>query len=473
MTPTSSKPAGQSRLTASLLEPRIVAVVGASDDVRKPGARVLRSIIDHGFQGDVFAVNPGYSEVQGVPSYPTISLLPSVPDLAVIAVPLGAALDSIRDCAVAGVSTVVVLSAMAVGDAAARRVITTTRREFPATRILGPNSLGVHSAYARFAGSFMTAAGPDFRFQSSDVVIISQSGGVGAYLLSIAHSDGLAIGAFVSTGVELDIRFTDVLNDVVDRYAPALVFGYLEGADNRSDLQAALEHAHSRHTAVLLVRAGSTQAGREAIERHSGLRTWDDVEWREYVDPSGALTLESIEEAVDIGRTLVATPAPRGNRLTIMAASGGAGILMTDAAGHNNLQLAEWTEAQKSELVELLPSYAVVENPIDATGAIFSPLATLRRLLELCLAHSDTDVVVLTLGNMPHVEKRLFDEVEHVARRSTKPLIVVWSGGSRDAIHQLSQRKVLAFTDPVRCANALRRALNHPTMPPAASSTES
>ena len=457
-----SAPLGSSATVQRILEPRSVAVIGASDDLRKPGARVLRNIVAHGFAGEVFPVSLHAAVVQGLPAHAAVEELPTVPDLVVISVPIAQALEVFQDCARLGVSTVVMLSALDVGAREQREAVSRLCEEFPGTRLLGPSSLGVHGAHARFAGSFMTAIDGDFRFAPSGVFIISQSGGVGAYLLSTAHAAGLPVGGFISTGIEADLTLAEILRDVIDRYTPSLVCIYLEGARDEGELVSALEHARTRGAPVLLLRAGVTVVGRAVAERHSGLPSLAEEVWNECIDPVGGLGVESMEEMIDVGRAIVASTALSGERVSIVSASGGAGVLMADAAVRCGFVLAEWNAEEKAALADFLPAHATVENPIDATGAIFSPLRTLGRVLGACMAHPGTDVTILTLGNMPHVDERLFHEIATAARTRQGALVAVWAGGSSDAIRRLAEGGVLAFSDPVRCARALRRARDHP-----------
>lgn len=456
--------AESSALLRSILEPRSVAVVGASDDLRKPGARVLRSILAHGFEGEVFPVSLHAAVVQGLPAFPSLAALPSTPEVAIVSVPAPGALQVFRECADLGVPTVIMLTAFEAGERESRDELARLSAEAPGTRLLGPSSLGAHGSSARFAGTFATATEAEFRFSDSDVVIISQSGGVGAYLLSAAHAAGLPVGGFISTGVEADLTLAELLRAAVDRDPPALVCAYLEGAADATELADALECARDRGVPVLLLRGGSTGAGRAAAQRHSGLPQLDDVAWRTEIDPTAACTVDSVEEMVDAARA-IAHPVPAsGRRLTIVAASGGAGVLMSDATVRAGFSLAEWTAEEASGLAALLPGHAALANPIDATGALFSPLRTLGRVLSLCAEHAGTDVVVLSVGNMPHVDDRLFQEIAAVAGATQKLVAVVWAGGSADAIRRLADVGVLAFSDPVRCARALDRAIRqgHP-----------
>lgn len=424
---------------------------------------MLRNAATHGFVGELFPVSVRSTFVQGLQAYPSVAALPSVPELVIISVPVTDAIDVLRDCARMGVQGVIMLSALDAGSHEQRDAVAAVCRSYPGTRVLGPSSLGVHGVHAQFAGSFMTATDGDFAFLPSDVFIVSQSGGVGAYMLSAAHAAGFPIGGFISTGVEIDVTLAELLRGIVDHYAPALVCVYLEGSRDGQDLAAALEYAQGHGVPVLALRAGSTNLGREAAERHSGLPGIGDEVWLTDIDPKGVLTVESIEDMVDMGRALAHPILPAGRRLSIVSASGGAGVLMADAAARCGLRLAGWTSEEAFSLARLLPVHASVDNPIDATGAIFSPLRTLGRVLSLCGAHSGTDVVVLSLGNMPHVDGRLFQEISIAAENSDKLIVVVWAGGSPDAILRLAQLGVLAFSDPVRCARALERVLTHPT----------
>lgn len=461
MTLTSEEDAPPANLVERLLEPGSIAVLGASDDLRKPGGRVLRSLLLHGFRGEVFPLNHRSETVQGIVAHASIADLPHVPDLVVVTIPMAHVLPVMRECITAGAKTFIMLTAFGPESDEERTRLREMLSEHPDVRVLGPNSLGAHGARARLASSFMTATdGGEFSFAPSDVFIITQSGGVGAYLFSTAQAIGYPIGGFLSTGIELNVTFWQILRDIVDHCSPALIFGYVEGADDEAGFLAALAHARSRGVPVILLRAGVTPAARAAIGRHSGLRTWMPDEWHERVSATGAVTLPTIDQVLDAGRALTHPIRAGGDRVTIVAASGGAGILMTDAAEQSGLRLADWSEEERSGLRTLLPDTAIVDNPLDATGALLARLSTLREVLRMCAAHDRTDVVLLSLGNMPHVEDRLFAAIRDAADATEKLLVVTWAGGSLSAIRRLGEHGILAFPDPMRAAAAIRHMLD-------------
>ncbi|MDI2098713.1 CoA-binding protein [Ruicaihuangia caeni] len=466
MTGEDETPPQPGAIVARLLEPRSIALVGASDDLRKPGARVLRNITTHGYSGEVFPINPKHTQVLGLRAHSSVEALPRVPDLVILAVPVPAAILALRQCAARGADMVIMLGALALDDRAHRDELNAVLRKHSSLRMLGPSSLGVHSARSQLAASFMTATDEEsFQFASSGVFIVSQSGGVGAYLFSAAHAAGLPIGDFISTGAEFSLTFADLLRSVVDRYAPRLIFAYIEGAADAHDFVAALEHARAKAVPVVILRAGTTPEGRNAIARHSGLPPWDDEAWHDSVAGTGAVTCSTIEQAIDTGRAITHPKRPRGDRVSIVAAAGGAAILMTDAAIASGLRLARWTDSERRELAELLPHHAIVDNPIDATGAIFARLSTLRAVLQRCIAHVGTDIVVFTLGNMPHVDERLFQEIAAISAEARKLVAVIWAGGSSDAVRRLAEHGVLAFDDPVRAAQSISTILvRQPTL---------
>ncbi|WP_403021120.1 CoA-binding protein [Salinibacterium sp. GXW1014] len=444
----------------ALLHPRSIAVLGASDDPRKPGGRVLRNMVKHGFDGMLIPINPRRPEVQGLTAYASMTDVPVVPDLVIVAIPGPAVVPAVESAIAAGARTFVLLSAFAPGAEDERDALARLASADDGVRILGPNSLGTHSARSRLAANFMTAIDDEeFEFADSGVFVITQSGGVGAYLFSEAQTVGFPVGEFISTGSELDLTFGAVLRDVVERHDPTLVFGYVEGSDDRADLVAGLERAKAAGVPVLLLHAGRSPEAQQAASRHSGLPALTPEEWSDAVEPTGARTFHTIEAMLDAGRALVHTRQPRGDRVTIVAASGGAGILMTDAAVDAGLHLAEWDHNERQALGALLPDHAVVENPVDATGALFARLSTLRAVLESCTSHGSTDIVVLTLGNMPHVEDVLFQEIAAVAHESETLVVVVWAGGTPGAVRRLAERGVLAYPDPRRAAMALRQML--------------
>ncbi|MFI8454710.1 GNAT family N-acetyltransferase [Kitasatospora sp. NPDC085464] len=358
---------------AALLRPASVAVVGASRREGSVGGTVLAKIRQGGFAGPLWAVNQHAREIGGELAYPSVSALPAVPDLAVLAVPAGAVPGVAEECGEAGVRALVVLTS-GLGAQEAGRLIRACRRH--SMRLVGPNSLGLAQTDpavrldAEFGGAFP-------RPGTAGVAV--QSGGVGIALLSRLTWLGIGVSSFVSLGDKYDVSGNDLLQ-------------WWE-ADGRTDL--ALLHLESfgsprafartarrvtRTIPVLTVDAGRSTAGRRGAASHTAAAATPTVTREALFRQAGITATRSIDELVAAAALFHAQPlpAPRG-AVAVVSNAGGIGILAADACAEAGLALPELPQG----LAELLPAGASVRNPVDTTAAVTPvELTHLLRALE-------------------------------------------------------------------------------------------
>ncbi|MFF2750531.1 GNAT family N-acetyltransferase [Kitasatospora sp. NPDC058048] len=358
---------------AALLRPASVAVVGASRREGSVGRTVLTRIHQGGFAGPLWVVNPHADEIAGAPAHSSVSALPAVPDLAVLAVPAGAVPAVAEECGAAGVRALVVLTS-GLGPQEARGLMRACRRH--SMRLVGPNSLGMAQTDpavrldAEFGGAFP-------RPGTAGVAV--QSGGVGIALLSRLAWLGIGVSSFVSLGDKYDVSGNDLLQWWEADGRTDLALLHLESFGNpRAFARTARRVTGS--IPVLTVDAGRSTAGRRGAASHTAAAATPTVTREALFRQAGITATRGIEELVEAAALLRAQPlpAPRG-AVAVVSNAGGIGILAADACAEAGLELPELP----TELGKLLPPGASVRNPVDTTAAIGpTELALFLRALE-------------------------------------------------------------------------------------------
>jgi len=436
-----------------------IVIVGASDDPAKPSGRSLHYLKKYGYRGAVHPVNPNRETVQGLPAFKTVEEVPGDPQLAVIVVPAAAVPDAIRAVGARGIPVAIVFASGFAevgpeGEAAQDELVATARQA--GVRLLGPNCVGTVGAASKVTAVFMSGLDQDrFDLEDSGVAFVTQSGAMGAFVLSMAQSSGVGLGRFVSTGNEADLTLPDVIEGLVDDDSTRVVLGYIEGVRDPAGFRRALSRARDRQVPLVLMKVGRSQQGAAAAASHTGALVGSDAVYDGIFQQYGVFRAEDMSTLLDLGRVFAAGRYAPGPRVSIVTFSGGAGVLMADAAEELGLQVLPWSTHWQARAAAVLPAFASVINPIDMTGAIVADQKLIRDAVEVALDNPESDAVVLLLGNLDREEQTIIDHLLELRERSDKPLIVVWVGGSGNPISVLSKAGVPTFDEPIRAMRAL------------------
>lgn len=449
--------------------PRSVVVYGASSDPDKLSGRPLAYLHRFEFPGGIYAVNPRREEVQGVKSYPNVASVPGPVDLAVIVVPVHAVLDAVRDCAAAGVRAATIFaSGFAEQDEAGQKLQSdlTEISSDTGIRILGPNCLGSFSAPDKAFATFSTAFDGESERPDSPIALVSQSGAVGTFTYSTINQYGLGARYYANTGNEADLTSVDFLSDLVDKPDVEILMGHLEGVKDLEALRGLTVKAAAADKPLLLLKSGRTKAGARAVSKHTASTAGDDRVFNQILEENGAIRVESMEAWADTALAFSHRRSASGRRLSIVTLSGGAGALAADHAVDLGLVVDPWTTAADSQaLASQLPAFASVKNPIDLTGAMINDLGLLARALDVVEANVDTDAVLVVLGNADKGSEEIVATLVDSYAKSTKPFIVVWTGGSGQPRLNLLQAGVPTYTEPNRAVAAMSRVIEYSLHP--------
>ncbi|WP_165550210.1 bifunctional GNAT family N-acetyltransferase/acetate--CoA ligase family protein [Kribbella speibonae] len=456
--------AAENRSLHRLFWPRSVAVVGAGRQPGGIGHELLRNIVNGGFTGSVYAVNPhagdpGAGEIAGVPAYPSIAGVPGPVDLAVIAVPAERALQVVAECGECGVGGAVVLTAGfselgAPGRELQRELLAIARRH--SMRLIGPNCLGLVNTAPEVS---LNATFAEVAPRPGSLAIAAQSGAVGIAVLEHAGRTGLGISEFVSLGNKVDVSGNDILLHWWGDQRTAVIGLYLESFGNPRKF-GGLARMIGRTKPILVVKGGRSAGGRRAGTSHTAAAATPETAVDALFAQSGVLRMDTVEELVETARVLAVPPLPRGRRLAVVGNAGGAGILAADTGGRLGLDVPELSTAVQQQLAEV--GAVGTGNPVDL-GAAASP-ASLERAVKIIVRSGEVDCVVVNYaatraGNVADI----YAAIAGAADQAEVPIVVncVGSAHAGSEIALPDGRRLPVFPFPESAVRSLYHAVRY------------
>ncbi|WP_423453888.1 acetate--CoA ligase family protein [Ottowia sp. VDI28] len=385
----------------ALLNPRSVAIIGASNVPARIGGRPIHNLIAAGFQGHIYPVNPKYAEVQGLPAFRNIADIPGPVDCAIVAVPAIDLVETMRACAGAGVRSAVVftsgLAEMGEQGAETQRLIATIARD-AGMRIVGPNCLGVAVPGKQWYGTF--ASYPAMKLmRSGSLGIISQSGAYGSHLYMVAQSRGLGVSHWVTTGNEADVDVAEVIEYYAGRPEIKVIAAYAEGVRDMAAMKRALAAAHSARKPVIFMKVGQSTVGAAAAASHTASLAGADALYGALFAQYGVYRASTTEEILDVAYACQFGEFPKGRRVCLQSISGGVGVLMSDAAEAAGLQLPALPEPVQQRISQLIP-FAGTRNPVDFTGKALAEPALIEEISDLAIGSGNYDSYVIYMASV-------------------------------------------------------------------------
>ena len=446
----------------SVLEPRSVAVIGASRRAGTIGREVLHNLIAGEFTGAIYPVNPNAEQIQSLPAYHSVADIPDPVELAVVAVPAERVVGVARDCAAARVRALLVISAgfaeSGPEGAARQRELVQVCRE-AGIRLVGPNCLGVLNTApgVRLNATFAPPAAVP-----GNVGFMSQSGGLGIAIIEAAGRLGVGLSSFVSVGNKADLSGNDFLQYWEEDPGTELALLYLESFGNPRKFSR-IARRIATHKPILAVKSGRSVAGARATSSHTGaLLSASDVTVDALFEQAGVIRTDTMHELFDVAALLSAQPVPRGGRVAIVTNGGGPGILCADALQAHGVEVAELTADVQARLAEFLPPAAALGNPVDliASASAEDYERTLQTLID-----ADACDAIITIFVPPLVTQAadVATSIRHVSDSNPSMTIagvMMVSEGSPPELRSGSVR-VPCYQFPEDAARAMALAIRH------------
>ncbi len=439
----------------AIFRPSSVAVIGASRRRYQIGHEIVRNLVQGGFTGPVYPVNPTASVVHSMHCYAKVSEVPGPVDLAIIVVPAKFVLEAVKDCGIKGVKGLVVITAGFAevgGDGPRLQEELVELCKHYGIRFIGPNCMGVlntaeeYSMNASFAATTPTPGGAAF---------LSQSGALGEAILSDARSLGLGVSMFASVGNRADISPPDLLEYWEDDPNTQQILMYLEAFGEPERFMTTARRVAAKKP-ILVVKSGRTSRGAQAAISHTGSLAGSEAAVDSLLNQCGVLRVDTMNDLFTLAGAIQVGKFPRGKRVAIVTNAGGPAILATDACISLGLEFCDLAEATKAKLTAFLPAEASVANPVDliasADGAQFD------RALKEVLGDENVDMVIAIFVSPVMIDATAVARAftKHAAA-TDKPMVTCLLGKSQGeaAVEILNDAGVPNYRFPEEAARAL------------------
>jgi len=383
-----------------LLQPRSVAVIGASADAGKTAGRPVAYLRKHGFTGDIYPINPRAEHIDGLRCYPDVASLPAVPDVGIVLLGAERAHKAVSDLSARGTAAAIVLASgyTETGEEGARRQAQ-LREAAGSMRLLGPNTIGLVNLTDNIVLSASGALEMD-HFPAGPVGVVSQSGGILGALLSRAAARGIGLSKLISTSNEVDLDLADFVDHLADDEATRVIALYVESVRHPERFRQAALKAARAGKPVVAFKIGRSEAGAQAAVSHTGALAGADRMYDALFKEVGVIRAQTFSDLLDIPVALSTGRVLRGPRVAILTSTGGAGTLVSDSYGVSGLETPPPDEATAAKLRALQTGEqaALDRNPIDVTLAGLQP-ELLRGAIRALLESPSYDALTIIVGS--------------------------------------------------------------------------
>jgi acyl-CoA synthetase (NDP forming) len=458
-----------------MFNPRSIAVVGASSDPSKLGYEVFNNLAVSkrmgSYKGELYPVNPRHNEVNGTPCFPDVASIAGDVDLAVVVVPAQGTPSVMRDLAQKRVPAAVVVSG-GFSEVGSRELEEEVVKIASAggTRVLGPNTLGIQDPYngvdTFFLPEWKTTTNRHEAISSpkprpGSIVLISQSGGVGAALIDYIVGSGAGLRAFVGLGNQADVSLDEVITFYSDDAKTKAILVYAEGVRKGRELIQACSVA-SKKRPIVVLKAGKTQSGMRAAFTHTASMVGQVEVYSTAFHQGGMVEVSTIEDLFDAGKALSMLSPPPGDKVVIVTNGGGAGVVAADSCEGLGLKVPPLQVGTIKELQEMsdsgrIPATVCPNNPLDLTGSASSE--TFRLASGVLLAREKFDAsLYITLHHAPAVFDDVVEVITAVQKESGRPVVACDVGEAewaRIMRSKFESHGIPCFPTPDRAAKAL------------------
>jgi acyl-CoA synthetase (NDP forming) len=415
-----------------IFHPNSMAVVGVSADEDKPGNRFLRAMIEFGFKGKLYPVNPEQSEILGRKTYSSIREIPEPVDFAYISTPASSVPRIIEDCVAKGVRAVEIFTAgfSEVGEEGHRLEQEIVALAKGNLRIIGPNCFGIYCPH----GGLTLMPGPKYPKESGNIALISQSGGLATHFIWAASGYGLRFSKVISYGNACDLNESDFLEYLAYDPETKTIAAYVEGVKDGKRFFDLAKGLLGRKP-LIIWKSGLTETGKRAVNSHTGSMGGEKAVWQAFSRQTGTVLVDNFEEFLDTTAIFPHFSEGVGRRVAVVGGGGSVGVAASDACEQVGLEIPTSPPDIQQQLRVLLPPAGTsIRNPVDI-GAPTLPPSVLQKVLEILLSWDGIDTLIIDriflygtpqLVGMPGADSEKRAEVlVDIRKRVKKPLLAI------------------------------------------------
>jgi acyl-CoA synthetase (NDP forming) len=452
-----------SRLKAAL-DPRSVAIIGASENPNKVGGRPVHYLDKFGFKGKIFPINPSRPEVQGYKCYKSLADLPEAPEMVIVAVAGDNAIGAVDDCAAHGVKIAVVMASgfgevdAVAGKAKERAMVEAAHKA--GMRIVGPNSQGLANfgtgAIASFSTMFM-----DMDRAEGHVAMLSQSGALSTVPVGFLRQRGIGVRHTHATGNDADISVGELAVAVAEDPEVKLLLLYLESIPDKKYLEELAAVALDRDLPVIALKSGRSEAGRQAAQSHTGALANEDRVVDAFFEHHGIWRAPDMRGLVEATELYLKGWKPNGQRLVTISNSGAVCVLTADAATAVGMPMAKLAPETDKKLKGILPSFATTTNPIDLTAALLSNSRLFGDILPVIAEDpaADAFLIGVPVAGPGYDVEAFARDAAAFGKQTGKPLVI--AATQKSVADQFASEGSSVFPTETEAVTALHQFLAH------------
>lgn len=436
--------------------PKTVAIIGAAREETKVGHTIVDNILNSGYKGKIYLVNPNADEIHNIKCHKSVLDINDNIDLALIVIPSKYVLNALDDCSKKNTKFAIIISAgfkeTGKDGALLERELIAKAKEY-GIRILGPNCLGMIDFNCPLNVSFS----PDMP-EKGVISFITQSGALGTAILDWAKTNDIGLSKFVSMGNKADINEIDLFYDWLDDDKTNVITAYLEGVTDGKKFMDVCSKV-TRNKPIIIVKSGNTDAGARAVSSHTGTLAGSSKAYDAAFKQTGVIRAKTIKDMFNYAIAFAHQPLPKGNNVVIITNAGGPGIMASDACEENKIQLARIDGKIIKTLKKFLPSASNFYNPVDVLGDALAD--RFKKTFELILKDKNVNAIIVLLT--PQAMTQVLDTSKGLAEtlKESKrkiPVVTSFMGGYevKEGVDYLNKNGIPNFSIPEEAVQVLR-----------------
>jgi acetate---CoA ligase (ADP-forming) len=435
-----------------LLRPKGIAIVGASSTPGKIGHTVVKNLVESGYEGGIYPVNPTADEILGLKVYKSVLDIPEPVDAAAITVPAKFVIDVAKECGEKGVKGLIVITSgfAEVGETELEEEVVRIAHSY-GMRVLGPNVVGTLSNSDNMNASFA----PFLPLEGS-ASLVSQSGALLIAIDAITYTRRIGFDKMISIGNMSDVDFGDMVSWLNEDENTKCITLYIEGI---TDGRRFIKESANAHKPIVVLKAGKSEHGAAAAASHTGSLAGAQKIYSAAFEQSGAIQATDLSDLFNCTLALSLQPPMRGDNLLVITNGGGVGVLATDSAEHAGVPMKFAPEAVQEELKKHMPYFGSAKNPVDLTGMAGNEWYF--DSTKFAFAHEWVDGLVVlycetAMTNPMEIAKSLHRAITETGIKD-KPVTISFVGGERsdEAMQWLVENGIPAYNDPHLAVKAM------------------
>ena len=442
-----------------IMSPKSIAIVGASDNKTRIGGRPLSNMIEKGFSGEIYPINPNRDHVQGMKAYSSLLDVKEELDFILVAVPSKLVVSVLEQAVIKKAKTALIFSSGFSEIGGQGEIFQNEIKKISqdsGLRVIGPNCLGLFNSANNFFPTFTTTVNRTTPLPGG-IAIASQSGAYGSHIYMVAHERGLGIRYWMTTGNEVDLSVGETIQMMAEDPEVHTIMAYAESVKDGEQFTKALDTARSEKKPVIFMKVGRSEVGAAAANSHTASLAGEDVIYDEVLRAHGAYRVKSTEEMLDVAYATRAKTYPTGKNLGVVTISGGGGVLIADAAADEGLTVGPMPQDTQDELKKLVP-FASPMNPVDVTAQFFNDLSIVPKFTDLMLSRGGYDALIgfwTTVPGSPILSNPLLSSLKQAMKGYEDKLFINCMVAPEDIVKTYENEGFLCIEDPTRAVVAM------------------